>query len=40
MAVNLWSLASEAEVTELGTAVVVEEDICWLDVSVYDVGRV
>lgn len=38
--VDLRSLASQPKVAQLGPAIVVDEDVGWLDVPVHDVGRV
>lgn len=38
--VLLWQRSGEAEVAHHDSALIVEEQVCWLDVPVHQVGRV
>ena len=40
MAFNASELASETQVTDFGRAVMCHKHVCWLEISVHDIGRV
>ena len=37
--INNWSLAGETKVTERRVAAVINEDVCRLNIPVYNIGR-